>query len=312
MYSNPTIPTIGTLLGVWAHPDDEAYLSSGLMALLRRHGQRVVVVTATDGEAGETTLGTHAPSSLAAVRRRELAASLAALGVHEHHRFGLDDGRLSRLPLATGAALVGELIDAVRPDTIVTFGPDGMTGHPDHRAVSAWATAAWTARRRGRLWYATLTPAFHQRWNSLNRIMSIFPDDSSPPETERSALALEIHCRGELLERKLHALRSHASQVEPLIAAVGADTFADWWAEEAFVDAATVIDTATVAETVATSPIRWVVGAGPRRPCLVPAIEVAGLDAVIVEEGSSGVAALADFAVDHHTPTGQLVDVVPE
>ena len=52
MLSNPTMQAVGTLLGVWAHPDDEAYLSSGLMALARRHGQRVVVLTPTDGEDG--------------------------------------------------------------------------------------------------------------------------------------------------------------------------------------------------------------------------------------------------------------------
>jgi LmbE family N-acetylglucosaminyl deacetylase len=119
-----------------------------------------------------------------------------------------------------------------------------MTGHPDHRAVSAWVTAAWSAHRRGRLWYATLTSGFHERWGELNRAMSIFPAGSTPPETAVGALALKIRCDGDLLERKLRALRSHASQVEPLVAAVGVDTFAQWWAEEAFVDAETVIETA--------------------------------------------------------------------
>ncbi|HUJ64102.1 MAG TPA: PIG-L family deacetylase, partial [Acidimicrobiales bacterium] len=61
MLSNPTMQAVGTLLGVWAHPDDEAYLSSGLMALARRHGQRVVVLTATDGEDGQTRLARPTP-----------------------------------------------------------------------------------------------------------------------------------------------------------------------------------------------------------------------------------------------------------
>ncbi len=104
MQKNPSISAVGTLLGVWAHPDDEAYLSSGLMALVRRHGQRVVVVHATDGDAGETDLGPDAPGApsngrVAALRRRELAASLAAVGVHEHFRLGLKDGRCDRVPL---------------------------------------------------------------------------------------------------------------------------------------------------------------------------------------------------------------------
>ena len=248
MYRNPSISAVGTLLGVWAHPDDEAYLSSGLMALVRRHGQRVVVLTATDGDAGETVLGPDAHARVAALRRRELAASLAAVGVHEHYRLGLRDGRCDRVPLTRGAALVRKVIDAVRPDTIVTFGPDGMTGHPDHRAVSAWVTAAWSAGGRGRLWYATLTPAFHRRWGDLNRKMSVFPAGSTPPVTSESELALDVRCHGEVLQRKVRALRSHASQVEPLVAAVGVGTFAQWWSQEAFVDAATALDAARRAD----------------------------------------------------------------
>jgi LmbE family N-acetylglucosaminyl deacetylase len=49
MHASPTIPQLGTLLGVWAHPADVAYLSAGHLALARRHGQRVGVVTATYG-----------------------------------------------------------------------------------------------------------------------------------------------------------------------------------------------------------------------------------------------------------------------
>jgi LmbE family N-acetylglucosaminyl deacetylase len=242
MHSNPPISALGTLLGVWAHPDDEAYLSAGLMALVRRHGQRVVVLTATDGDAGETALGPDAHARVAALRRRELAASLAAVGVHEHHRLGLSDGRCDRVPHMRGVALVRKVIDAVQPDTIVTFGPDGMTGHPDHRAVSAWVTAASSARERGRLWYATLTPAFHRRWGDLNRKMSIFPAGSTPPVTSEAELAVQVRCHGKVLEQKVRALRSHASQVEALVAAVGVETFARWWSQEAFVDAGTVFD----------------------------------------------------------------------
>ncbi len=50
-----SLTDIRTLLGVWAHPDDEAYLSSALMASVRRDGGRVVVATATRGELGRRT-----------------------------------------------------------------------------------------------------------------------------------------------------------------------------------------------------------------------------------------------------------------
>jgi LmbE family N-acetylglucosaminyl deacetylase len=227
------------------------------MALVRREGQRAAVLTATDGDAGETPLGPNAPSLVAALRRRELAASLAAVGVHEHYRLGLRDGGCDRVSVARGAALVGAVIDAVRPETIVTFGPDGMTGHPDHRAVSAWVTEAWLAQGwPAQLWYATLTPAFHRRWGALNRKMSIFPAGSTPPTTPEPELALEIHLHGDILDQKVRALRSHASQVEPLVTAVGVETFADWWSQEAFVDAKTVLDTPTNQLAVTAEAVR--------------------------------------------------------
>ena len=79
---------------------------------------------------------------MARLRRLELGASLAAVGVREHRFLGLRDGECAvRARRAAGVARIAALIDEIRPDTIVTFGPDGMTGHPDHRAVSVWTTA---------------------------------------------------------------------------------------------------------------------------------------------------------------------------
>jgi LmbE family N-acetylglucosaminyl deacetylase len=83
--------------------------------------------------------------------------------VREHHQLAIRDGRCDRLPVGEGAARVGEFIDAVEPDTIVTCAQDGITGPSDHRAVSAWTTEALARSRSGSLWYATLTAAFHDQ-----------------------------------------------------------------------------------------------------------------------------------------------------
>jgi len=76
------------------------------------------------------------------VREREWHASLAALGVTEHHLLGITDGTCAAAPHDLVVAHIARIIRAVAPDTIVTFGPDGMTGHEDHQTVSAWATDA--------------------------------------------------------------------------------------------------------------------------------------------------------------------------
>jgi LmbE family N-acetylglucosaminyl deacetylase len=225
----------GTLLGVWAHPDDEAYLSAGLMAQRRRRGDRVVVVTATAGEHGTADPEHWPPHRLGPWRRDELRASLAVLDVHEHHLLGFADGGCADVD-ATGRLV--ELIDEVRPDTIVTFGPDGITGHPDHRAVSVWSTAAWHASdRRARLWYATLTPRFHGDWGALNDRIGVFAE--RPPCVDERDLAHSVRLDGAELDQKVEALLAHASQATPLRDLVGHDVYRQWWRTESFVDALT-------------------------------------------------------------------------
>jgi LmbE family N-acetylglucosaminyl deacetylase len=232
------LPETGALLGVWAHPDDEAYLSAGLMASARRLGQRVVVVTATFGERGTDDPGRWPPARLATRRRHEMAASLAALDVHEHRWLGYPDGRCTDVAEQVAVDAIAQVIEDVRPDTIVTFGPDGMTGHPDHRAVSAWTTLAWELLGSpARIWYATLLPSFHDEWSELNATLGVFADVTVAPTTPEAEAAAVVHCRGWLAARKAAALRAHVSQVEPLLERVGPTVFDRWWSVEAFAGA---------------------------------------------------------------------------
>jgi LmbE family N-acetylglucosaminyl deacetylase len=158
--------------------------------------------------------------------------------VREHHWLGHEDGSCQQVPVARGVAQVARLLRGVVPDTIVTFGPEGMTGHPDHRAVSAWTTLAWEAfGRRSRLLYATLTPAFHAEWGHLNDELGIWAEIDDPPSTPPEELAVSLICRGELLDRKLAALRAHVSQTTGAVEAVGVATYRQWWSGEWFIDA---------------------------------------------------------------------------
>ena len=221
-----------TLLGVWAHPDDEAYLSAGLMAEFRHHGDRVVVVTATLGELGTSDPATWPPERLAKRRHFELCNSLAAVGVDELRLLGYADGMCDR---GDGTAAIAAHIADVEPDLIVTFGPEGMTGHPDHRAISRWTTDAWASTRPSAdLWYATLTPHFHERWGSLNDQIGLWSDQPELPCTEVSELARHTRLPKSLLDRKMAALRAHASQTQPLIDLVGDATYREWWRAESF------------------------------------------------------------------------------
>jgi LmbE family N-acetylglucosaminyl deacetylase len=242
-----TVPVaeIGSLLGIWAHPDDEAYASAALMSLVRSAGNRVAVVTATRGEHGTPDPDRWPPARLAAVREREMLASLAAVDVREHHWLDYEDGTLVDTPAEPATRRLMEQIDAFRPDTIVTFGPDGLTGHSDHQTVSGWATAAWhRLGRRSRLCYATFTPDFHERWSELNATAGLWMPGAQPPCDAVADLAFAVHCRDDLLDRKLVALRAHASQSANLVAEVGIESYRRWWATEAFVAAGDEADIA--------------------------------------------------------------------
>ncbi len=227
---------LGTILGVWAHPDDEAYLSGGLMAAAVDAGSRVVCVTATRGELGAADPDAWPPIRLAAVRETELSASLEVLGVTEHHQLGYPDGSCTEVPVGQAVGRIARFIGQVRPDTVLTFGPDGMTGHADHRAVSTWATAAVArtpAPRQPRLLYATTIVGWADRFESLNRVLGIYPP-GLPPRVALADVAFDLALPDDLLDRKVAALVAQASQVAPLVEMMGAEEFRAWVANECF------------------------------------------------------------------------------
>jgi LmbE family N-acetylglucosaminyl deacetylase len=227
---------LGTILGVWAHPDDEAYLSGGIMVAGVDAGARVVCVSATRGEQGTPDPEAWPPARLAAVREVELAASLGVLGVTEHVQLGYPDGGCAEVPADEAVDRLVELIADVRPDTVLTFGPDGMTGHIDHRTVSAWTSAAVarsTAARPPRLLYATTAVDWCDRFESLHRALEIFPP-GLPLRVAPEEVAFDLVLPAAILDRKVAGLLAHDSQVAPLVETMGEDVFRSWVANECF------------------------------------------------------------------------------
>lgn len=232
---------LGTILGIWAHPDDEVFLSGGIMAAARDAGQRVVCVTATRGEHGTDDPVSWPPDRLAARRALELEASLAVLGVEEHRFLGIEDGRCASQPSLATVERLTAIIHEVRPDTIVTFGPDGLTGHEDHQVVSRWATAARTlAAADAELLYATTTAVHVDRWQRMHDRLGVYLVPGLPLRRTSAELALELRLDAGLVERKVAALRAQESQTAGLIEQVGCERFRAWVGVESFVAAETV------------------------------------------------------------------------
>ena len=131
------------ILGVFAHPDDETFCAGGTFAKYIAGGAQVMVVAATRGEAGQIR-SPHVATrrTLGAVREQELRLACQQLGVQQPVCLEYRDGTLKDVDQEALISQVAELIRIFRPDVVITFGPDGGYGHPDHIAISAAATAA--------------------------------------------------------------------------------------------------------------------------------------------------------------------------
>jgi LmbE family N-acetylglucosaminyl deacetylase len=216
---------LGTLLLVWAHPDDDIYTSAGVMAAAARAGDRVVDVTATRGEGGSMDEERWPPVTMGDVRTGELLRSLEILGVGEHHFLeGPVDLDMDAHLDEAGADQVKAIMADVAPDTVITFGPDGMTGHQGHKDVSRWTTDAFAAVAEpgARLLYATQTPEWAADWGPKLAPFNIFRP-GTPPQTPIDELALHFSLPPDLRDLKFEAISAHESQVEALIHVFGRD-----------------------------------------------------------------------------------------
>ena len=218
---------LGTILGVWSHPDDEAWLSAGIMAEAVRTGSRVVCVTATRGELGTVEPVRWPLEGLAEVRTAEMERCLEILGVTEHLWLDYPDGGCPDVPAEEPIGKLVSLMEEIRPDTVLSFGPDGMTGHRDHQTTCAWATEAF--RRVGapgaQLLYATKTPEFLELWLPYLPPEVMMDPNAQIPSTPASELAIDVDLPDELLALKQTALRAQASQITPLLEEFGEDVF---------------------------------------------------------------------------------------
>lgn len=132
------------LLGVYAHPDDETFCVGGTLAKYAAAGADIMVVSATQGEAGQIR-DAHAATrrTLGQVRAQEMQQACHHLGVQHVVCLDYGDGKLSHLDPHVLVAKITEIMRAFRPDIVLTFGHDGAYGHPDHITIGAVTDTAF-------------------------------------------------------------------------------------------------------------------------------------------------------------------------
>jgi LmbE family N-acetylglucosaminyl deacetylase len=132
------------LMGVFAHPDDESLGTGGIFAKYAAEGVATSLVMATRGERGWAGAPEEdpGPAALGQLRTAELHAAAQVLGIGRVSFLDYMDGELDQAEPAAIIAEIAAELRQVRPQVVVTFGPDGGYGHPDHIAISQFTTAA--------------------------------------------------------------------------------------------------------------------------------------------------------------------------
>jgi LmbE family N-acetylglucosaminyl deacetylase len=201
------------ILVVTAHPDDESGGFGGALMMAHAAGAETFVLCFTDGQAAHFREGASDDQELGKLRRAEMDAASALLGLTGHEVLDFPDGELQQQNFEEMVRVVVERIRRWRPQVVLTFGSDGAVNlHKDHTMVSMVATAAfhWAAR-------AEMFPEAGSEWapQKLYWVSTPFVSVRDRPELAKSAatvpwsLTLEL---GDLADRKLEAFGEHSSQ----------------------------------------------------------------------------------------------------
>ncbi len=225
---------MGTLLLVHSHPDDEAISTGGAMMKARADGHRVVLVTATRGEAGEIyNMDPEAVRPrLAEVRTEELERAARILGVNrgeflDYRDSGMvgtpdneDPRSFLQAPLDEAATRLAAVLSEERPDVVVTYGEDGVYGHPDHIKAHHVTNAAldrlekegW---RPSKLYYTAFPRSLMQAFREQLPEEAHRPGIAmSIPGTPDELVTTKVDVR-DFVNRKREAFGAHVSQNDP-------------------------------------------------------------------------------------------------
>ena len=221
------------MVAVVAHPDDESLIAGGTLALAATASVETGVVSLTRGEYGALGVPLREGESLGSVRERELRSAAGTLGCRWTACLRHPDSGLVHSDQSAVARELAELLATHRTTSVLTFGQDGLYGHPDHIAVRAIAGVAVDLLEEGgdapvwlyeAVWdpglVARTVAAAHER--GLPTDMWGLEPEAFGSSTEGAAVVVDVRS---VLDRKLAALRSHRTQLAPghLLAALPDD-----------------------------------------------------------------------------------------
>ncbi len=166
------------LLAIFAHPDDESFRPGGTMALLARLGVQVQVLTATRGQAGSRGQPPICSTDeLPMVREDELHCACRALSLQEPILLDYLDGSLAETDPMLIVLDILRIIHEYNPQVLLTFGEDGISGHPDHVAIARYTRQAYLQADQVAALYTIAVPQSLASALGMHQIHAV-PDDS--------------------------------------------------------------------------------------------------------------------------------------
>jgi N-acetylglucosamine malate deacetylase 2 len=221
--SRPGAPDFSgrTILAVFAHPDDESIACGGTLARLADAGARVVLICASRGEKGSVSdQALIADADLATVRSRELREAARVLGISDVVLYEHPDGDLRWADVPQFHVEIVLAIHNYKPDSVITFGEDGLDWHLDHigvhertyTAVKSFGPSApplyYVTMQHGvmtELVQTAVANGLTLRANPFGIEPDVFGEHAKPP-----TLIVDVH---DWVPRKLSALWCHRTQV---------------------------------------------------------------------------------------------------
>lgn len=193
------------LLAIFAHPDDESYGPGATLARYALTGHQVFLATMTRGEAGSLGICKElSPEEVAKMRTRELECAAKALHLSGLKIYDFPDKRLREYPAEKGIAAVRREIERLTPDVIITFHDKGISGHPDHVAVSHWCREAVRAFTPApRLLFYGISPEVAEKVRPYRQVTPFAPEEIT-----------HVIDAGEYFEYKHRAIHCHQSQLD--------------------------------------------------------------------------------------------------
>lgn len=200
--NNFSLDNVDKLVAVFAHADDEAFGPAGTLAKLSDEGKGVHIVCVTDSD--DKTVEER-PDNLAEIRRKELQKSADILGVKKVHFLDYKDGELSNNIYHDIADDIEQVLDDIKPDTLMTFEHAGVSGHIDHIVCSMVTTFLFERLDYvNTILYQAITSDFT---DEMDEYFIYFPEGYDKEDIDL------IVDTSDYWDLKIKAMKAHESQV---------------------------------------------------------------------------------------------------